>query len=171
MDWEGKSRCGDFDHPTVKPTRLFEIPMEQHTRQREVVLEPFSGSGSQIIAAEKLARRCRALEIQPAFVDVAVQRWQKASGKAATLEDGLSYARRSPPNEVSHAPSDGESVVPGRARLLRGLRVAAALAKEIAAATARLRSSYARRGSTTADTRAHIVAKAEQGRTAARESP
>ena len=43
--------------------------------------------------------------------------------------------------------------------------------KEIGAATARLRSSYARGGSTTADTRAHIVAKAEQGRTAARESP
>jgi len=66
--------------------RLFEIPMEQHTRSGAVVLEPFCGSGSQIIAAEKLRRKCRALEISPAFVDVAVRRWQKATGNEAILE-------------------------------------------------------------------------------------
>ena len=56
-----------------------------------IVLEPFSGSGSQLVAAEKLHRRCRAIEIQPAFVDVAIRRWQKATGKDATL-DGKTYA-------------------------------------------------------------------------------
>jgi len=60
--------------------------MEVHTPPRSIVLEPFSGSGSQIIAAEKLRRRCRALEIQPAFVDVAIRRFEKATGKAATLD-------------------------------------------------------------------------------------
>jgi DNA modification methylase len=85
-DWEGKQRVVGNEHPTQKPTRLFEIPMELHTRAGSAVLEPFSGSGSQLIAAEKLGRRCRAVEISPAFVDVAIRRWQKATGRQATLE-------------------------------------------------------------------------------------
>ncbi|MBK7878811.1 MAG: DNA modification methylase [Planctomycetes bacterium] len=84
-DWEGKARFSCF-HPTSKPTRLFEIPIQQHTKVGDLVLEPFSGSGSQIIAAEKLGRRCRAMELQPAFVDGTIERWQKATGKEARLE-------------------------------------------------------------------------------------
>ena len=91
-DWDGRARFSTF-HPTSKPTRLFEIPMEQHTARGEVVLEPFSGSGSQIIAAEKLARRCRAMELSPAFVDGTILRYQEATGKEARLEEtGRSYA-------------------------------------------------------------------------------
>ncbi len=86
VDWEGKQRIVGNEHPTQKPLRLFEIPMEQHTRPGAIVLEPFSGSGSQIIAAEKLGRRCRAMELEPAFVDVAVRRWERATGKTATLD-------------------------------------------------------------------------------------
>ncbi len=86
VDWEGKQRVVGNEHPTQKPVRLFEIPMEQHTRRGDVVLEPFSGSGSQLIAAEKLSRKCRAMEISPAFVDVAVRRWEKATGKQAVLD-------------------------------------------------------------------------------------
>ena len=85
VDWDGRARNA-CDHPTSKPTKLFEIPMEQHTRPGEIVLEPFSGSGSQLVAAEKLGRRCRALEIEPAFVDVAVRRWEGATGREARLE-------------------------------------------------------------------------------------
>jgi hypothetical protein len=85
VDWEGKARITTF-HPTSKPTRLFEIPMEQHTKPGAIVLEPFNGSGSQIIAAEKLGRRCYACEITPSFVDGTVLRWEKATGKEATLE-------------------------------------------------------------------------------------
>ncbi len=93
LDWEGKQRVVGNEHPTQKPTRLFEIPMEQHTRAGDIVLEPFSGSGSQLVAAERLSRHCYAVEIQPAFVDVAIRRWQRASGKVAILEgDGRSYA-------------------------------------------------------------------------------
>jgi DNA modification methylase len=91
IDWDGKARVVGNEHPTEKPTRLFEIPMEVHTKPGAIVIEPFSGSGSQIIAAEKLRRRCRAVEIQPAFVDVAIRRWQKATGRDATL-DGRTYA-------------------------------------------------------------------------------
>ncbi|MBK9386086.1 MAG: ParB N-terminal domain-containing protein [Planctomycetes bacterium] len=81
-----------MSHNTQKPVAIFERPIEWHTRPGEVVLEPFSGSGTQIIAAEKLARRCRAMELSPPFVDAAVQRWQKATGKKAVLEgDGRSF--------------------------------------------------------------------------------
>lgn len=88
VDWDGKQRVVGNEHPTEKPTKLFEIPIELHTRPGDIVLEPFSGSGSQLIAAEKLRRRCRAVEIQPAFVDVAVRRWQRATGKTAVLAEG-----------------------------------------------------------------------------------
>ena len=93
IDWEGKSRVVGNEHPTQKPVRLFEIPMEQHTKPGAIVLEPFCGSGSQIIAAQKLRRKCYAMEITPAFVDVAIRRWQTATGKSAILAStGKSFA-------------------------------------------------------------------------------
>ena len=87
-DWEGKQRVVGNEHPTQKPLRLFEIPMEQHTKPGQIVLEPFCGSGSQLVTAEMLGRKCRAMELEPAFVDVAIRRWGKATGKEARL-DGL----------------------------------------------------------------------------------
>ncbi|MFO1052232.1 MAG: DNA modification methylase [Planctomycetota bacterium] len=82
----------DGIHPTQKPLEIFERPIRYHTRRGEVVLEPFSGSGSQIIAAERHGRRCFAMELSPAFVDAALQRWQKATGKPATLDgDGRTF--------------------------------------------------------------------------------
>jgi DNA modification methylase len=85
VDWDGKARITTF-HPTSKPPRLFEIPMESHTRPGAVVLEPFAGSGSQLIAAERLRRRARAVEISPAFVDGTIRRWEKATGKDAIFD-------------------------------------------------------------------------------------
>lgn len=100
-DWDGKARFSTF-HPTSKPTRLFEIPIELHTSQGDVCLEPFSGSGSQILAAEKLRRRVCAIDLQPAFIDGTIARWQKATNKLATLEatgqtlDEVAAERRKP---------------------------------------------------------------------------
>jgi DNA modification methylase len=65
---------------------IFTRPLEYHTKPGEIALEPFSGSGSQIISAEKLRRRCYALELAPGFVDVAVRRWEGATGKQAKLD-------------------------------------------------------------------------------------
>ena len=86
LDWEGNARPAGADHPTRKPIEVFAIPMRRHTRPSDVCYEPFSGSGSQIIAGERLGRRVYAMELQPAFVDVAVRRWQEATGQAATLD-------------------------------------------------------------------------------------
>lgn len=79
-------RENDKIHPTQKPTELFCIPLRNHTVPGEICYEPFSGSGSQIIAAEMLGRRCRAIEIEPKYCDVAVIRWERFVGDRASLE-------------------------------------------------------------------------------------
>jgi DNA modification methylase len=91
VDWEGKARFSG-DHPMTKPVELFVRPIKKHTKPGDVVFEPFCGSGSQTIAAERTGRRCRAIEISPPFVDVAIRRWQKATGQEATLDgDGRTF--------------------------------------------------------------------------------
>jgi DNA modification methylase len=93
VDWDGKARVVGNEHPTEKPVELFTRPMKKHTHVGDLVFEPFSGSGSQLIAAERTGRRCRAIEISPPFVDVAIRRWQKATGHEATLDgDGRTLA-------------------------------------------------------------------------------
>jgi len=86
LDWEGKKRNSGLQHPTVKPTEVFAIPMRVHTSPGDVCYEPFCGSGSQIIAAERLNRRCFAMEIEPVFCDVAVRRWEEFTGRKAQRE-------------------------------------------------------------------------------------
>lgn len=86
LDWEGKKRNSGLQHPTVKPTEVFAIPMRVHTSPGDVCYEPFCGSGSQIIAAERLNRRCFAMEIEPVFCDVTVRRWEEFTGRKAQRE-------------------------------------------------------------------------------------
>jgi len=84
LDWEGKKRGSSIaEHPTVKPTEVFAIPIRVHTQVGNICFEPFCGSGSQIIAAERLNRRCFAMELEPFFVDVAIKRWEEFTGKKA----------------------------------------------------------------------------------------
>jgi DNA modification methylase len=71
------------DHPTPKAIELFEIPMRQHTERGDICYEPFAGSGTQIIAAQRLGRRCFAMEISPAYCDVVVRRVIAFAGKQA----------------------------------------------------------------------------------------
>ena len=93
VDWDGKARIVGNEHPTEKPVELFARPIKKHTMPGDVIFEPFCGSGTQLIAAERTGRRCRAIEIVPAFVDVEIRRWQKATGQAATLDgDGRTFA-------------------------------------------------------------------------------
>lgn len=93
VDWEGKGRPVGNEHPTQKPVELFARPIRKHTRPGDVCYEPFSGSGSQLIAAEQLGRCCSGMEIEPVFADVAVRRWQTLTGKACRLVgDGQTWA-------------------------------------------------------------------------------
>ena len=70
-------------HPTQKPTELFEIPIRNHTSEGEVIVDAFLGSGTALIAAERLGRRCFALELDPRFCDVSVTRWEAFTGRKA----------------------------------------------------------------------------------------
>jgi DNA modification methylase len=70
-------------HPTVKPVALVIDALKDCSRRGEIVLDPFSGSGTTIVAAEKSQRRARALEIDALYVDVAIRRWEKLTGGQA----------------------------------------------------------------------------------------
>jgi DNA modification methylase len=65
---------------------MIERIVKSSSRPGDVVADPFSGSGTTIIACEQLNRKCRAMEIDPRYVDVAVRRWEKFTGKTAVLE-------------------------------------------------------------------------------------
>ena len=96
------------------PRDNVERAIKNSSKSRDIILDPFGGSGTTMIAAERTGRRARLVELDPGYVDVAVQRWQLLAGKDATLaETGETYAdvaaRRtsSPPASVSAA--DGAS--------------------------------------------------------------
>jgi DNA modification methylase len=77
-------------HPTVKPIALVADSMKDCTRRRDIVLDPFLGSGTTILAAERIGRLAYGLEIDPLYVDVAIRRWQECTGKDAVLEGSRS---------------------------------------------------------------------------------
>jgi DNA modification methylase len=81
-----------YDHPTQKPVELMRRPILNHTRRGELVYEPFLGSGTTLAAAELTERVCLGIELDPKYVDVAVQRWQSLSDQKATLDgDGRTF--------------------------------------------------------------------------------
>jgi DNA modification methylase len=72
-------------HPTMKPVALVERAIRNSSKSRDIVLDPFGGSGTTMIAAERAGRRARLIELDPKYVDVIVQRWQETTGGRATL--------------------------------------------------------------------------------------
>ncbi len=86
MRHKGKIGQG-IDHPAVFPVALPEFVIEAYTDPGDLVFEPFGGSGTTMLAAERTGRICRTVEIAPEYVDVAVRRWQQFTGKVATHAD------------------------------------------------------------------------------------
>jgi len=79
-------------HPTVKPTALVADALKDCSRRGDLVLDTFAGSGTTILAAERVGRRAFAIEIEPKYVDAAVRRWQAFSRKDAVHADsGLTF--------------------------------------------------------------------------------
>ena len=73
-------------HPTMKPVALVERAIRNSSKSRDIVLDPFGGSGTTLIAAERTGRRACLIELDPKYADVIVQRWQEQTGRTARLE-------------------------------------------------------------------------------------
>jgi len=90
--WQIKKPAKNDLHPTMKPVDLVERAIRNSSRPGDVVLDPFGGSGTTLIAAEKAGRVARLIELDPKYADVIVRRWQDWTGQQATREaDGLAF--------------------------------------------------------------------------------
>ena len=88
------ARHGDLElHPTTKPIALFADLIRDCSRRNGVILDPFCGSGTTVLAAERTGRVARAIELDPLYVDVTIRRWQKITGTPARhTKTGLVFA-------------------------------------------------------------------------------
>jgi DNA modification methylase len=75
-----------FDHPAQKPVLLFEAPIRNHLKAGEAVLDLFLGSGTTLIAAERLGRVCLGMELDPRYAQVAIERWEAFTGREAVRD-------------------------------------------------------------------------------------
>ena len=75
-------------HPTMKPVSLMEYLVKNSSKQEDIILDSFLGSGSTLIACEKLNRLCYGIELDPKYCDVIIKRWENFTGKKAELENG-----------------------------------------------------------------------------------
>jgi DNA modification methylase len=103
-----KAQKMDGGHPTQKPVECMKRPIENNSSPGQAVYDPFVGSGTTIIAAEMTGRCCHAIELHPAYVDVAMMRWQNFTGQTAMLEaSGETFvklmARRCPSEPINAA--------------------------------------------------------------------
>jgi DNA modification methylase len=86
--WFVKKPVRNDLHPTMKPVELVERAVRNSSKSRDLVLDPFGGSGTTLIACEKSGRRARLMELDPKYVDVIVRRWEEFTGKKATRLEG-----------------------------------------------------------------------------------
>ena len=84
--WKYDRPKASREHPTMKPIALWAQAVSDGSRQGEIIYDPFLGSGTTIIAAEQLGRKCYGMEISQQYCDVIVKRWETLTGKKATLE-------------------------------------------------------------------------------------
>lgn len=91
--WFVKKPSRNTLHPTMKPVELVERAIKNSSKSHDIILDSFGGSGSTLIACEKLDRQCRMLELDPKYVDVIVKRWEEFSGKTAVHENGSAFSK------------------------------------------------------------------------------
>jgi DNA modification methylase len=109
--WQIPHRRNETGHGTQKPVDCMKRPIENNSSPGQAVYEPFCGSGTTIIAAEMTGRVCHAIELDPAYVDVAVKRWQAFTGRTARLDgadasfDEIAGQRRMEASDAAAPPS------------------------------------------------------------------
>ena len=75
----------NLEHPTMKPVPLFDYLIQNNTKQEDLVLDLFGGSGTTVIACEQNGRNAFMMELDPRYVDVIIDRWEKFTGETAEL--------------------------------------------------------------------------------------
>ena len=101
------ARRGLQDHPTVKPTAMLQDALLDLTTRGDIVIDPFLGSGSTLIAAEKTGRVCRGVELDPLYVDVIVRRFEAVTGlEAVYLETGETFSALAVRRERQAVPAE-----------------------------------------------------------------
>lgn len=85
--WEIARPKKSDQHPTMKPVELITRSLQNSSKRGDIVFEPFSGSGSTLMACEQTGRACRAVELMPKYVQVAIERWEAFTGRKAKLEE------------------------------------------------------------------------------------
>ena len=105
----GKGRQLLALHPTVKPVSLIADAIRDCSQRKGIILDPFAGSGTILIAAERTGRLARAIELDPQYVDVGVHRWQRLTGKKAVLvATGQTWDQVRAERLAGHAPAGQE---------------------------------------------------------------
>jgi len=87
--WTINKRNGDTGHPTEKPVEVPAMAVSHSSKENDVVLDLFGGSGSTLIACEQLNRKCYMVELSPEYVDVIIKRWENLTGQKAELLNGV----------------------------------------------------------------------------------
>ena len=109
---QGNVDDGKTNHSTQTPVECMKRPIEKNSSAGQAVYEPFSGSGTTIIATEMTGRACHAIELSPQYVDMAVRRWEAFTGKDATLDgDGRTFKDVESCRKKSPSPSQKTSAV------------------------------------------------------------
>ena len=91
--WEFDKPLKNDLHPTMKPIALVERAINNSSSVMDIVLDPFGGSGSTLIACEKTQRRCRMIELEEKYIDTIICRWQEFTGEIAVHENGKTFAQ------------------------------------------------------------------------------
>ena len=90
--FQAKRAQSDLDlHPTVKPIAMVTDAILDSTNLDDVILDPFLGSGTTLLAAERARRRCHGIELDPLYVDTVIMRWERLTQQQARLASGQSF--------------------------------------------------------------------------------
>ena len=107
-------------HPTVKPVGMIADAMKDCTRRGQIVLDTFCGSGATLLAAERVGRQGRGLEIDPNYVDLAIRRWQSFTGRDAVhMKTGLTFEEMGT-HRIDSSATTSDNILPSRRRAATG---------------------------------------------------
>lgn len=104
VGFAGRARTKAHEkHPCVKPIALVADAILDVSKPQDIILDPFTGSGTTILAAERTGRRGYGIELDPLYVDLSISRWEKMTGQAATHACGKTFAEISAERSGGHA--------------------------------------------------------------------